>query len=80
VKLLQSNVFQENRVASPIRDGLRPGTSRLSHLILQPTNQHRTQQHPESEKLASVLSPAFGAGTLPKALENCLAGYKRCCQ
>lgn len=61
---------KRSKAASPIRDGLRPGTSRLSYLIMQHTNQWRTQQHPDSEQLASVLSPAFIIGTLPKAVET----------
>lgn len=61
---------KSSRAASPIRNGLWPGISRLSHLIMQPTNQQRTWEHPDSRKSASVLNPALRAGAVPNAAKT----------
>jgi hypothetical protein len=71
VELLQRQSSKgRSRVVSPIRNAGWPGISRLSHLIMQPTNQQRTQWHPDLGKPASVLSPAFGVGTVPKTVKT----------
>lgn len=61
---------KKNRAASPIGNGLWPGISGLSHLIMQPTNQQRTWEHPDLGKSASVLNLALGAGAVPNAAKT----------